>query len=319
MPAKYICLCSRAILVGLFAQSAASAQVETSSDRLSGHISPFIGFDSNVSLTNDDVPGVDADSLSGGLSASGRYAWHRDRNTTVTANLNGFLIFNTDLDNFDVTGITPSIRWTQRLALGPLPATMNAAAGLQLLDVGGDALNTSQAFFLNGGVALHLSPTTSVVASLQVTAKDFDGDGFDPDTSSRDSTRLTPSVFVRWYLPDSRTSLNVGVTAVLNDADGLNNNYQSYTLSAGYRQPFLTPIGVMTGSLSASFGDRQHDDFTAQPRREQDVLSAGAGLTWQFREKWSAFGTLSWTDSDATRPDFSYNRARGSLGLTWSF
>ena len=298
----------------LLLHSAAQAQ-----SPFSGSISPFIGFDSNAGLATDNDFGIDSDSMSGGVLFGARYRIHRSSRSALHATVDGFTVFHADADAFDVTGLTPSLKLTRRLQIGERPATFQGSVGLQWVDVADSPTNSAQSVFASGGISVRLSPITSINGTLKVSTIDFDGEGFDPATTSRDATRIEPTVGVAFTIPTSQTTLNAQASASINDADGENNNYNAFRLMLGVSQPWQTRLGLLVTRAGVTYGKRSHDDFTTLPRREQDILQLNVGLLWRVTERLSTNGSVSFVDSDANRDDFSYDRSRASLGLTWSF
>lgn len=300
-------------------QLPSTALGQSEAPRLSVSVSPFIGRDSNVSLSTDADFGVDAESTTGGLSAAVSYQFVRRGNTTVAAELNAFHVQQFDVDGFDVTSVAPSLRLTHRWRAGDLPVGLSATTGVRLVDVADDGFNSATSVFVDASLSTELMARLQAGVSLRVSNNDFDGEGFFSDATSRDSVRYEPAIFVAYRLLPTLTRFSVSFAASINDADGLDQNYTSRTILVAVEQPVATRFGVFSASASAALGTREHDEFTSQPRREQDLLQTRVGLSWQISANVTVFGSVNWMDSDANRVDFSYDRTRSSFGLIWRF
>ncbi len=287
--------------------------------RFDATISPFIGYDTNAALISEDAFANDAESLSGGVTVTAGYRLYRDADTELRVGLNGFLLLNTDLANFDVTALRPALSFRQSMSIASRPATLTARLGFESVQLSGDDLNQSQSVQLAAGLSVFLSDTISVGGSLQVAETDFDADGFDPAITSRDTSRVTPSVFLAYRWPTTRTRLTVTLDFVGNDADGSDFEYDALGYAVAIEQPFDTRFGLLRTKVGARLVDRDYDKFSASPQRQQDIFEINSSVGLQLRRNLNAFANVSFTDSDASINAFSYDRVRTGLGLSWSF
>jgi len=136
-------------------------------------------------------------------------------------------------------------------------------------------------------------------------------DGFDPALTSRDASRLTPSAFLSYRWPSSRTRTTASLSFVGNDADGSDFEYDALGYGVAVEQPFDTRFGQLRTMLGAYLVDRDYDEFSTNPQRQQDIIEIKASAC-----SGCAFQTIDAIDQGAERSaERLYENVRRESGM----
>lgn len=306
----------RRFLFGTFGILAAAGPADA--DGVYGAVRVFTSFDDNVALVADDQPSWNRDSSQGlGVSGTLGYRFSAGPDTEGRVALEATYLRQTGNEEFDVLALSPSVTLRHEMMVLHLPAEATGRISLQRTLVGDEGFSTVGR--ISGGIAVRPWPGLNIGPTFGASLHEFDDDGVNPATTSRDAVRVSAAMRAELVVPSTFTTLAATVGYARNFADGDDFDFSNVSLGIDISQPFDVGLGPMTASAGASFSLKEHTNFTQSPSRRQNLVAAQAGLSWQLGAAMALDFGINWQSSEANRSEFSFDRAQATVGLTYSF
>lgn len=274
----------------------------------------FSEYDSNVSLAgNTTTFAGSADSLGAGVALAGTYRFVQNDSWEVGAG--GRFIqtyyFESDVDNFNLTSLSPSAYVDYFFNLGGLPMTAEAAYSFRQDWLGEmDFENSNDLQF-----SLQTFPINRLRTRILygVSFDEFAEDGPNPAVTSRDATQHRVGADATYFLSENQS---IGGTVLYrhNDAEGMNFTFDSWMISAQFNTHIAGPL---SGELSGGYSNEDYTRFTTTPQRTQDNLFVCATLYLAISREVMVNAYYSYLHMDGSTDQFTLDRNIVGVGLTY--
>ena len=175
---------------------------------------------------------------------------------------------------------------------------------------------------------MNVTPGWSIGPNYSLSSRDYDDEGFDPATTSRDALRHTLGVTSQWTLPSpagarAPARLSLSASAQRNSADGSDFEFAGAVYGATLDLPITVRSAATFSGLglqaSVSSVDIDYDDFGALPKRSDRRLTASVTLFAQLTPLGQLDLSFTRFAIDSNRPEFEASRNLLRFGITHSF
>jgi hypothetical protein len=273
--------------------------------------------DSNVPLaaTETEFSGNKSTNVLG-LGVNGDYRLYRDDRLIVAATGALQQTRNGDpaLREFDLTSASPGLVARYALRLGGRPARLTTAYAARRDWLGGSGYATGQVLTADVGVRPARATEVGVFGSVAYT--NFDDDGTEPATTSRDAVNYRGGVRGVMAFNRYRQALQASVSYVKNDADGAN---FVFTGPAANVQVTSLVWGPWGASVSAGYARMTYTSFASEPRRESTLKDYRLIVSGPLARKLAADLSYGRSYYDSNQQAFEAKRQNVSLGFTYAF
>ncbi len=163
---------------------------------------------------------------------------------------------------------------------------------------------------------LQLRPAFLAVLGYGMHWKEFENDTEFPEFFSRDGHEQEVRLDTYTYLLNNRLILGLGYAYLWNDVDGSQFGLNRHSVRASATVTLPAKLRFYT---SVTYATEDYDEFTPDPRREDDRITTYASLSRAlWSETWRAevYGTYSTSDSNQDYAE--YDRAVYGVAVSWS-
>lgn len=270
-------------------------------------------YDSNILAAPDGATGDRNGGRYNGY-LSGRYYFARNADWVGTVDLSGYAAGygESRFDALRISQWNPGVSLQRSIKLGPFPSVDAIRYDYLNVELDGEGYSKSNVVTLSSRIAF--SPRTTTSFFYRYTHDAFADDGFDPRFSSRDADNHAAGVVNTWYLHDRRVEIDAGFELGTNDAEGVNFNYDTYTLRSGAR--FTLPAKLHL-DVDLSWGRDRYPDFAGPVRRTTDRLDLDLSLKRWFGSRFLIQLNAAWRDEDSSYDALTWDRY--ILGLSASY
>lgn len=163
---------------------------------------------------------------------------------------------------------------------------------------------------------VQLRPAFLAVLGYGMHWKEFENDTEFPEFFSRDGHEQEARLDTYTYLFQNRLILGLGYAYLWNDVDGSQFGLNRHSVRASATVSLPAKLRLYT---SVTYATEDYDEFTPDPRREDDRITAYLSLSrslWSDAWRAEVYGTYSTSDSNQDFAD--YDRAVYGIAVSWS-